>query len=101
MSEKCRKSVFLPSITELENHTSKGKKRRKRKSQEERSEKEKSNGALLAFIMASLEIVLAEKNCVGEEVYLAVKNVFKNPARALLYQIIVSQSRPKYPWRKK
>ena len=76
-------------------------KRRKRKSQEERSKKEKSTGALLAFIMATLEIVLAEKNCFGEEVYLAVKNVFKNPARALLYQIIVSQSRPKYPWRKK
>lgn len=48
---------------------------------EERSKKEKSNGALLAFIMATLEIVLAEKNCLGEEVYLALKNVFKNPAR--------------------
>ena len=51
--------------------------------------------------MATLEIVLAEKNCLGEEVYLALQNVFKSPARALLYQIIVSQSRPKYPWRKK
>ena len=68
---------------------------------EERSKKEKNNGALLAFMMATLEIVWAEKNCLGEEVYLALKNVFKNPATALLYQIIVSQSRPKYPWRKK
>ena len=51
--------------------------------------------------MATLEIVLAEKNCLGEEAYLALKNVFKSPARALLYQIIVSQSRPKYPWPKK
>ena len=31
--------------------------------------------------MATLEIVLAEKNCLGEEVYLALKNVFKNLAR--------------------
>ena len=38
--------------------------------------------------MATLEIVLAEKNCLGEEVYLALKNVFKNPARALLYQTL-------------
>ena len=39
---------------------------------EERSKKEKSNGALLAFLS-----VLAEKNCLGEEVYLALKTSSK------------------------
>ena len=71
LSEKGRKAVFYPHNWTRKSHQQ-DEKRRKRKSQEERSKKEKSNGTLFAFMMATLEIVLAEKNCLSEEVYLPV-----------------------------
>ena len=59
LSEKASKGRFLNS-EKLQNHVNKGKGKEKKK---ERGEEKKAMGALLVFIMATLEKGLAENNC--------------------------------------
>ena len=73
LSEKGPKGRFF-ALGILENHTSEGKEKRRKKERRERKEKrEKAMVALLVFMLATLEAVLAEKkNCLTEEVFLAI-----------------------------
>ena len=59
MSEKASKGRFL-NPEKLQNHVNEGKGKEKKK---ERGEEKKAMVALLVFIMATLDLGLAEKNC--------------------------------------
>ena len=81
MSEKGKIARFLrpksSTITLM-----KEKERRKRKSEEEeRRRMEKSNGCTLSFCNGFIGELLAEKNCLTEDIGLFGCNVFKNLAR--------------------
>ena len=54
--------------------------RKSEEKEEKEKEKKKAMVALLVFIMATLEIVLAEKICWTQKVHFG-GNVIKNPAR--------------------
>ena len=80
MSEKASKGRFLKP-EKLQNHSNEGKGKEKEEGRGEGNEekKKKSNAALLVFIIATLEIVLAEKKLLDAKGPFG-DNVFKNPA---------------------
>ena len=81
MSEKASKGRFLKP-EKLQNHSNEGKGKEKKKERGEGKEgkKKKAMVALLVFIIATLEIVLAEKKLLDAKGPFG-ENVFKNPAR--------------------
>ena len=79
MSEKWPKGRFF-APGKLENHTSEGKVKEKKKERGGRKEtRKKAMVALLVFMLASLEAVLAQKKLL-DRTSLFGGNVFKNPA---------------------
>ena len=95
MKKAKRRFFFTPA-----DHTSKGK-IEKKKEPGRNEQKRKSYGYTLSFNNGYFGDSFGREKRFFDGRGLFGSNVFKNLARALLYQIIVSQSRPKYPWRKK
>lgn len=95
-----RRFFFYPDNWTRKSHQQRGKKKEKKKEPGRKEWKRKKQWCTLSFYNGYFGDSFGRKK-LPDGRGLFGGNVFKNPARALLYQIIISQSRPKYPWRKK